>query len=1161
MIGDGCRLTRFGFRRFLFGRCLLSLFVISAPALPVLADWVKVSESANSGVRLISQDDSGVVLRCEVSGFDAEDVAIGRSSWKQLVLPGEPITLQKGAPSLPSLARSIIVPPGAATEIRILRSAHRDFTDMPVAPSKGSLSRSISPASVPFTFGAQYRLEQWPSTRAQLETSYILREHQGQVVRFLPFTYYPTSQTLRVYYSMDVEIRFRGGARAAQAVRGRPDLTFEQVYAGHFVNYGATVGAARYTPIAETGEMLIIAADALMATMAPFVQWKRESGLPTTIVSLSSVGSTDAAIKSYVQSYYNNPANNLTYLLLVGDAEDVPSPSKNGGAADPTYGQLAGGDSYPEVLVGRFSGSTTTDIGTMVTRIINHEKAPATTGAWYTRACGIASDEGAGSGYNGWRDREYMEHIRTDHLLPYNYVTVDQVYDMNLSGGSSATAAEVTTSLNTGCSLVNYCGHGGDTVWVTSSFNNSHVNALANTHALPFIFNVSCVTGNFPGQTCFAEAWMRATHGGLPSGALTMNGSSINQSWVEPQGGQWEMNRLLANEERHTFGGLSVSGGMKMMDDYGSTGIQMFETWHTFGDPSVMVRTRVPTTLSVTHAGAVPVSVSHFPVTVSGLEGARVALSHNGALVARATTAADGTALVPVSGLTAGQSLKLTVTAFNRVPYITALAVAAVHEPSADVAPPVVGCSQATHETNTVTVTLSNQGEPGSMLDYTVQITRRPLWNVADKSAGRDITGSTVTVDESSYTAGQPLTLNVTVSCQSPGVDAEYIKACEMDFPAGVTVVSASDLINSAGRDEQLRYQGETGDGAMPTWLSDHSMNWGSVQPGETAAGTVSISVDAAFFGTLSIPWQLDGDVYGSAPHTVSGTITLSQLNPQPMLTLTSPNGGDLIPIGPTHEVTWTSQAIADDVKLTVSRDGGASWSVIASNEVDDGSYSWDVSGEETTNGLLRIATMDDSVTDDTDGPLELQVLPDWLTSDTASGSISNGHSDTITLTVDSSDLEPGLYEAHVNFDAWPSGATARVSLEVTSAEVAPLGTPLSWLLRHRLTNFTASVAETNDVDGDGMPAWKEFVADTIPTDAASCLRIKTIACSNGIVRVSFPSSVRRRYTLRARQDLVGGLWSAVSGCEDRPGNNAVEMMSDGAAPPSACYHVQVKLP
>ena len=94
--------------------------------------------------------------------------------------------------------------------------------------------------------------------------------------------------------------------------------------------------------------------------------------------------------------------------------------------------------------------------------------------------------------------------------------------------------------MNAGRGMINYCGHGSDTSWGSTGFNNSNVNALVNDNMLPVICSVACVNGNFPNQTCFAEAWLRATNNGEPTGAVATYMSTVNQSWDPPMEGEDE---------------------------------------------------------------------------------------------------------------------------------------------------------------------------------------------------------------------------------------------------------------------------------------------------------------------------------------------------------------------------------------------------------------------------------------------------------------------------------------------------------------------------------------------------------------------------------------------------------------------------------------------
>ena len=242
----------------------------------------------------------------------------------------------------------------------------------------------------------------------------------------------------------------------------------------------------------------------------------------TTIVGTSTAGSSYSAIKSYIQSQYN-ANNNLTHVLLVGDVAQIPGYSYSGGGSsysglgDNAYGQIVGSDIYNDVFIGRFSASTAARVTTQCNRIISYERDLTTSATWLQKAEGIAKKEG-GSGHNGEDDYQHMDVIRTD-LLNYGYSTVYQRYE-NLSG-YTATAAQISSDINGGVGIVNYCNHGAETMWGVASYSVSHVNALTNENKLPFIWSVACLVGKYDHSSdCFAEAWMNATNNNNPTGAV-----------------------------------------------------------------------------------------------------------------------------------------------------------------------------------------------------------------------------------------------------------------------------------------------------------------------------------------------------------------------------------------------------------------------------------------------------------------------------------------------------------------------------------------------------------------------------------------------------------------------------------------------------------------
>jgi hypothetical protein len=340
--------------------------------------------------------------------------------------------------------------------------------------------------------------------------------------------------------------------------------------------------------------MLVICHDAWIPNMMPFVNHKNAIGIPTSIVGVSTIGNNATAIKNYIQSVYSS--SDLAFVLLVGDAAQVV-PGYSSGDSDAFYSKLVGGDDYPELMVGRFSAESPADVDTQVERSIEYEQNAATLQPWFWKGIGVASSQGAGIGDEGQADNVHMAEIRT-WLLGAGYTHVDEIYD------PSGTAAQVSAALNDGRGVVNYCGHGSTTSWGTTGFNNADINALVNDNMLPWVHTVACVNGNFDGYTCFAEAWTRATHNGEPTGAVAVYASTINQSWAPPMEAQDETNLLLTdvNEPYHTLGTLCYAGSCSMMDDYGSDGVEMFDTWVFFGDPSLRVIGTVapPTGLGVT---------------------------------------------------------------------------------------------------------------------------------------------------------------------------------------------------------------------------------------------------------------------------------------------------------------------------------------------------------------------------------------------------------------------------------------------------------------------------------------------------------------------------------------------------------------------------------
>jgi len=308
----------------------------------------------------------------------------------------------------------------------------------------------------------------------------------------------------------------------------------------------------------------------------------------------------------------------------------------------------------------------------MVTKIVEYEKTPLT-GTWYTNSIGIGSDEGAGIGDDGEADWQHMRNIRTE-LMAFGYTTVNEFYDGSHGGADASgnpSASMVSTAVNNGASLFMYCGHGDLTSCVTSNYSVTEIQAATNYGKYPFVISVACNNGTFAGGDCLTEEFMRASNTGGPTGAIGAAGSSILMAWAEPMETEDEMSKILSGiasggNLKYTLGGLFYNGQMSMLADYPSaTGIEVMETWVLFGDPSTMMRSKVPSTMSVTNPTCY---TNGIPFTVAGgITGADVALTEGSNILASGTITGGVANLTSTTGT---GTATLTVTGYNQLPYI-----------------------------------------------------------------------------------------------------------------------------------------------------------------------------------------------------------------------------------------------------------------------------------------------------------------------------------------------------------------------------------------------------------------------------------------------------------------------------------------------------------
>ncbi len=660
---------------------IIFLFLFSMLCFAAVAgtkQWTYFSADASNlkehtSISVVNSSGTETELLFTLTGFSKSQVLTPNGN--AFVISSSKLTriLEAGAPDLAKMAFSIAISDHAAMVVDELNSSYTTYTNVEVAPCKGNLYRNVDPSTVPFTYGNVYNQNQfYPGQLVQLQQPYIVRDLRGQAAWVFPFQYNPVTKELRVYNEIHFIIKANGISSVNSLSRTQPlskiDRAFNGIYRSLFVN----ANSIQYTSLAEEGNMLVICYDQFLTAMQPFVDWKNKTGQRTEMVPFSAVGTTAIDLKNYIVNYYNT--SGLTFVLLVGDGAQIPVASTSNGESDPSLGYILGNDSYAEVIVGRFSAETVEHVETQVNRSITYEAFPDPTGQWYHKAVCIGSDQGPGD--DNEMDYEHERNMETDEL-GYTFTDIDELFDGS-QGGNDAngnpTPNNLINSLNDGRSVITYTGHGSCGSFGTTSFSTNNVPSLTNADMLPFVWAVACVNGQFNGYFCLAEAFMRATDGnGKATGAIATFMSTINQSWDPPMDAQDEFIDILTDQYqganiKRTFGGISVNGCMHMNDQYGAAGDEMTDTWTCFGDPSLVIRTATPASMIVAHDMLIEESATSFMINCN-TDGALICLSKNNQIISTHHALLGLCNLQNITGLIVGDTLDVTATAYNMIPY------------------------------------------------------------------------------------------------------------------------------------------------------------------------------------------------------------------------------------------------------------------------------------------------------------------------------------------------------------------------------------------------------------------------------------------------------------------------------------------------------------
>lgn len=377
---------------------------------------------------------------------------------------------------------------------------------------------------------------------------------------------------------------------------------------------------------------LIVTTNKFIDSANKFAAWKNLMGYKTYIAAQTSW--TEAKIKETVKKHYKD--SNITYLLIIGDYQDVPgasprtcfisdSTTTSESTNDYAYGCMDGDDDYvADIFRGRLSVSTSQEANTVVEKIINYEKNPVNNTSFWKNSLLCCSFEDGGDGedpktiLDGVEDNTFFAISNLCYRLFKEY-GIDATFALETTDDCNPqidyyyqevpeflkkpnrtwkdNSANITSAINNGKFFVMYSGHGDYYMWMSPKYVNGNVKNLSNGKMLPMVFSFACSTGEYSNTKapCIAEEFLRKANGGAVS-VLAPHWNSFSGT-----------DDIIAHEiinnaydsKLYTLGELMD----RALDQQEEDCIDYFpelpkyvkDTYHLFGDPSMMFNTECPT--------------------------------------------------------------------------------------------------------------------------------------------------------------------------------------------------------------------------------------------------------------------------------------------------------------------------------------------------------------------------------------------------------------------------------------------------------------------------------------------------------------------------------------------------------------------------------------
>lgn len=645
-----------------------------------------------SGETSVISESPSIIIEYSLKELLLETVSGANGKFYRLSLAGHNLTTDPGKPELPVLSRLVSVPEGSRAEIRIsnVRSSR-------IHPSNDKIEGILFPAQYGETKQRDAGKPEFVMDRkiygahGILNSDTVRIDYLGKIrsrtlynLTVYPARYDPGSNYVDVITSMRIEISFPDASLQSAKSSGESALFSELLDKGA-LNYYPEQLITGYSD--QPVGMIIVADTTFDKFLEPLIRWKTQKGFRVYVIypGKEGTGSSYQEIKQSVSRVYGileAEGSPPEYLLLVGDVKKIPYYGKEN-ISDMYYGELnGGGDFIPEMFVGRIPATDTTDVKSVVEKILQYEKFNfSNDNTFYSRALALAGKDANYAGYmNG-----QIKYAVTNYLKSENRISGYHFYYPD-----GFTKKDSTLRLiENGLSFINYTGHGSASGWLHIDIKSSDIPNLKNENMYPFVISNACRTAQFTDTSSLGNKFVLASR----KGAIGFIGCSNDSYWDEDfywavgsgtpgpdpkysETGLGAYDRLfhthgeLPSDWFTSMGQINFAGNMAVSSTSSLRKKYYWETYSVIGDPSVIPIIGKPGNFSISLPDTLPRGIKSLSIQADPFS--YVSISHFNTLWDASFVSPSGFAVLdfPTSVY---DSCLIVVTGQNKIPFIKSL--------------------------------------------------------------------------------------------------------------------------------------------------------------------------------------------------------------------------------------------------------------------------------------------------------------------------------------------------------------------------------------------------------------------------------------------------------------------------------------------------------